>query len=125
MLDSARLQTIGETLHVSVQFGIGQVALFAFLAAPVERHPVAATRENVPVQAVVAGVEPAVGEPLVEGRVAVVENGAERCLPVQPLACLIGPPGRRVRRCLVVYARIAHLRVFREVWRRWEGLGPL
>ena len=121
--NAPRLQPVGEPLHVGEQPGVGQVALFALLAAPVERDPVAVTRLDVPVQAVVGGVEPAVGEPGVEGRVAVVEHGAERRVPVEPLPRLLRPPGRAVLGRLLVHRRVTHLGVGGEVWRRRELLG--
>src|SRR5262249_1835771 len=120
LADAPRLQPVGQPLHVGEQPGVGQVALFALLAAPVERDPVAVARLNVPVPAVVGGVEPAVGDPGVEGRVAVAEHGAERRLPAQPLPCLLGPPGRGVLGRLLVHRLVAHLRVGGEVWRRRE-----
>jgi len=52
-----------------VQVRIGKLSLLALLAAPVERDPIAIARLNVPVKAVVGGVDLAVGKPLVERRI--------------------------------------------------------
>ena len=74
-LDPAVLQRVGEALDVAQQLGVGDVALLALLAAPVEGDAVAQAGLDVAVQAVVRGVELAVREPLVERRVGVVEDG--------------------------------------------------
>ena len=68
-LDPALLEHVGEPLDVAVQVGVGDVALLALLAVPVEGDPVAAAGLDVAVEAVVRGVQLAVGEPLVERRV--------------------------------------------------------
>ena len=73
-LDAAVLQRVGEALDVAQQVGVGDVALLALLAAPVERDAVAAARLDVAVEAVVRRVQLAAGEPLVERRVRVVER---------------------------------------------------
>ncbi len=67
------LQGVGEALDLAVQVGVGEVALLALLPAPVVGDPLAAAGLDVAVEAVGRGVEPAVGEPPVEGRVGVVE----------------------------------------------------
>ena len=67
------LERVGEALDVAVQVGVGDLALLALLAAPVVGDAVAAAGLDVAVEAVVLGVELAVGEPLVEGRVGVVD----------------------------------------------------
>jgi hypothetical protein len=95
LADAQLLERIREPLHVAVQVGIGDRALLAVLARPVKRDAVAAAGLDVPVQAVVGHVEPAVGEPLVERRVRVVEHGRERLVPLQG-SRLLGPEGVRV-----------------------------
>ena len=61
LLDAVVLQRVGEALDVAVQLGVGDVALLALLAAPVERHAVAVAGLDVAIQAVVGGVELAAG----------------------------------------------------------------
>ncbi len=73
LLDPEILQRVRELLDVAVELGVGDVALLALLTAPVERDPVAVARLDVPVEAVVGSVDLAVGEPLVERRVGVVD----------------------------------------------------
>ena len=103
------LQRVRQALGVREDLGVGQGALFALLALPVERDPVAMPGVHVPVQAVVGGIEHAVGEPGVEGRVAVVEDCLERGLPVQSLPRLPSPPGRGVGSGLLVDTGIGDL----------------
>ena len=106
LADAERLEGVREPLHVAVQVGVRDRALLALLAGPVERDAVAAAGLDVPVKAVVGHVQLAVGEPLVERRVRVVEHGRERLVPVQR-ARLLGPEhirvelGPRVQRGLV------------------------
>ena len=69
LLDAAVLQRVGEALDVAVQVRVGDVALLALLAAPVEGDPVAPARLDVAVDAVVGDVELAAHEPLGERRV--------------------------------------------------------
>jgi hypothetical protein len=68
-----------------VQLRVGDVALLPLLAAPVEGDAVAVARLDVAVQAVVGEVQLAVGEPLVEGRVPIVERLARLALPIEQL----------------------------------------
>jgi len=118
LADSLGLERVGQALGVGEGLGVRQGALFALLTVPVERDPVPVPGVHVPVQAVVRGVERAVGEPGVEGRVAVVEDGLERGLPVQSLPCLPRPPGRGVGGSLLVDAWIGHLGLCGEIGRR-------
>jgi hypothetical protein len=57
-----------------------------FSALPFRRF-----RSRIPVEAVVRGVQLAVGEPFVERRVRLVEGGGERFLPVEVFAREAGP----------------------------------
>jgi hypothetical protein len=114
------LQRVRQALGVREDLGVGQGTLFTLLPLPVERDPVAVPGVHVPVQAVVGGVELAVGEPGVEGRVAVVEDRLERGLPVQPLPCLPRPPGRGVAGGVGVDGRIGHFGPRGEIGRRRE-----
>ena len=95
LADAQVLERVREPLHVAVQLGVGDRALLALLAGPVERDAVAVAGLDVPVQAVVGHVQLAVGEPLVERRVRVVEHGRERLVPVQG-SRLLGPERVRV-----------------------------
>ena len=88
LLDAEVLQRVGELLHVAVQVGVGDVLLLAFLAAPVERDAVAVPGLDVAVHAVVGGVDLAVREPLVEGRVGVVDVLGGLLEPVELLRLL-------------------------------------
>ena len=63
-LDAEVLQRVGELLDVAVEVGVGDVALLALLAAPVERDAVAVAGLDVAVDAVVGDVELAAHEPL-------------------------------------------------------------
>ena len=103
------LERVREPLHVAVQLGVGDRALLALLAGPVERDAVAAPGLDVTVQAVVGDVQLAVGEPLVERRVGVVEHGRERLVPVQG-ARLLGPERVRVELSPCVQRRIVDTR---------------
>ena len=53
LLDPEILQRVGELLHVTVELGIGEVALLALLTAPVERDPVPVAGLDVPIEAVI------------------------------------------------------------------------
>ena len=76
LADPAVLERVREPLHVAVQVGVGDVALLALLAAPVERHLVALAGLHVAVQAVVRDVQLPVLEPLVERGVRLVQASA-------------------------------------------------
>ena len=95
LADAEVLEPVGQPLHVALQLCVGDVALLALLAAPVIGDPVAEPGLDVPVQTVVGGVEPAIGEPRVERRVRVVQHRGERLVPVQ-LPGLFGPVCLRV-----------------------------
>ena len=103
-----------------MQLGVGEVALLALLAAPVERDPVSVARLNVAVQAVVRRVQLAVGEPLVERRVGIVEDLGRLLEPVQLLG-LLEPPPFSVLLGLFVDRRIVQQRVLYEFF-RWIEL---
>ena len=90
-------QDVGEPLDVAVKVGVGDRALLALLAVPVEGDPVAAAGLDVAVEAVDRGVQPAVGEPAVEGRVRVVEDLGRLDEPVE-IAGQPRPPGVGVGR---------------------------
>ncbi len=116
LLDPHRLERIGEPLHVAVQIRVGDVALLALLAAPVIRDLVAAAGLDVAVQAVVGGVDRAVGKPLVERGVGVVEILSRLLEPVQFLG-LRHPPALPVALGFVVDRRVI------EQSLRTEGFG--
>ena len=90
-LYAERLQPVGELLGVAKQVGIRHRALLALLAVPVVGDAITAARFDVAVEAVVGDVQLAVGEPLVEGRVGVVEHLGEGLGPVDEIARLLGP----------------------------------
>ena len=100
-LDAALLEDVREPLDVAQELGVGHVALLALLAAPVVGHAVAAARLDVPVERVVGRVQLAAREPLVEGRLRLVEHGVPALEPVERLG-LLGPPRLRVARGLLV-----------------------
>ncbi len=89
--DAAVLQRVGQPLDVAVEIRVGDVPLLALLASPVDRDAVAAPGLDVAVEAVVRGVQLAVGEPLVEGRVGVVESLGRLGVPVEKLGRLPQP----------------------------------
>ena len=95
------LERVREPLHVEVELGVGDRPLFALLAGPVEGDAVAVAGLDVAVQAVIGHVQLAVAEPLIEGRVRVIEHGGERLVPVQGPR-LLGPERVRVERGLLV-----------------------
>ena len=95
LADAQVLERVREPLHVEVELGVGDRPLFALLAGPVEGDAVAVAGLDVAVQAVIGHVQLAVAEPLVEGRVRVIEHGGERLVPVQGPR-LLGPERVRV-----------------------------
>ena len=113
LLDPEVLQRVGEPLDVAVQIGVGDVALLALLAAPVEGDPVAVAGLDVAIEAVVGGVDLAVREPLVERRVGVVEVLGRLLEPVQVLG-LLDPPALPVLLGLLVDRRVVEQRVLAE-----------
>ena len=122
LLDAEVLERVGEALDVAVQVGVGDVALLALLAAPVVGDAVADPGLDVAVEAVGRGVQPPVLEPLVEGRVGVVEPLARLDVPVEQLGRLPQPPGLRIGRRLLVDRRIAPERPLAKLRRRLEPL---
>jgi hypothetical protein len=105
--DADVLECVGEALDVGQQLGIGDVALLALLAAPVEGDALAPPGLDVAVEAVGRGVELAIGEPLVEGRVGVIEGLTRLLRPVEQLLGLLQPPDLRIGHRLLVDRRIA------------------
>ena len=122
LLDAEVLERVGEALDVAVQVGVGDVALLPLLAAPVVGDAVAVAGLDVAVEALRRGVQPPVGEPLVEGRVGVVEPLARLDVPVEQLLRLRRPPGLGVGGRLLVDLRIRPERVRPELLRRVELL---
>ena len=104
-LDSEILQRAGEALHLGQELGIGDVALIALLAAPVEGDPLTPALLDMPVEAVVGDVQLAAGEPLVEGRLGVLQDLLPGPEPMQlfGLGC---PPALRVGGRLLVDGRV-------------------
>ncbi len=124
LLDALVLERVRELLDVAVEVGVGDVALLALLAAPVEGHAVAVAGLDVPVDAVVADVELPAGEPLVEGGLRLVEHLVPALGPVEVLGLLL-PPGLRVLRGLLVDRGVVQQRVLTELVGRVEGLDLL
>jgi hypothetical protein len=124
LLDPEVLEGVGEALDVTVQLGVGDVALLALLAAPVVGDPLAVAGLDVAVEALCRGVQPPVGEPLVEGRVGVVQPFAGLDVPVEQLLRLRGPPGLGVGGGLLVDLRVVPERRFAKLGRRLEFLDP-
>ena len=108
-LDAVVLQRVGEALDVAQEVVVGDVALLALLAAPVEGDALAEAVLDVAVQAVVGRVELAVLEPLVERRVGVVEDLLEVREPVQGPR-LLGPPALEVLGGLLVLGEVGDQR---------------
>ena len=121
LLHALGLQRVGEALDVAQQVGVGQLALLALLAAPVERDAVAVAGLDVAIQAVVRRVDRAAGEPLEERRVGVVERRVPLAEPVQ-LAGLLLPPRQRVVGGLLIDGRVVEQRVAGELLGRRERL---
>ena len=117
----AVLERVGQALDVAVQVGVGDRALLALLAVPVERHALSAARQDVAVDAVVGGVQPAAAEPAVERRVGLVEHGGPAPVPVQALG-LGGPEALVIARGVVVDRRIGDHGALGELRRRREAL---
>ena len=118
--------TLASRFDVAQQLGVGHVALLALLAAPVEGHPVAPAGLHVAVERLVRGVQLAADEPLVEGRLGLVEHGVPGLRPVEQLLdCFAhhasrvarAPPRRPTRR------RSAPSRGTRRAARRAPGRG--
>ena len=114
-------QRVREPLDVAVQVGVGDLGLLALLPAPVEGDPVAVAGLDVAVEAVVGGVDPAVGEPLVERRLGVVEPGLRLREPVE-LGGELQPPGLGVARRLLVQRLVRDQGLLAELARGLEGL---
>ena len=84
--NAPRSQRAGKPSDHPLQFGIGDGLLVPGNRAVVnDRGPVAMSRKNVAIDRVVAGVEDPVTEPLVEGRVRVVEGAGGTSSPVDQL----------------------------------------
>ena len=122
LADAPRLEYVGEPLDFTQQVGVGDSALLASLAAPVERDAIAEAGLHVAIDTVVAGVDPAADEPLVERRPGLVEHRLPRLRPVEQLACLRLPPGAEIPLRLFVDRVIADQRRGTEVLRRLEPL---
>ena len=120
--DAVVAQRVGEALGIRQQLGVGDVALLPLLAAPVEGDAIAPARLDMAVEAVGRGVQPAVGEPSVEGRVGLVEPLHGLLHPVEQLPRLARPPGLRIGRRLLVDRGIAQKRPLAELGRRLEAL---
>ncbi len=90
------LQTVGEQLDVPMQIRISDRPLFALLAPPVIGDSVTETGLDMAVQAVGGNVQPAVREPRVERRAAVIEPLGEGGVPAQQRPCLVQPEAHRV-----------------------------
>ena len=121
VLDAAVLQRVGELLDVAVEVGVGDVALLALLAAPVERDAVAVAGLHVAVDAVVGDVELAADEPLGVRRVGPVEHLVPLLLPVEGLGLLL-PEALVVLVRLVVDRLVGDDRLLAELVRGRERL---
>ena len=119
LLDAVFLEGVGELLGVAEELGVGDVALLALLAAPVEGHLVALAVLHVAVEAVVGGVDLAAREPLVEGGVRVVERLVPAVEPVERLGLLL-PPRDGVLGRLLVDRIVGDQRALGELLRRIE-----
>src|SRR4051812_47116905 len=120
LLDALVLQRVGEALDVAVQVRVGDVALLALLATPVERHAIAVAGLDVAVDAVVGDVELAADEPLEERRVGLVEDRVPLLGPLERVG-LLGPEALEVLG-LLEDVRRADLRALAELVGRIEPL---
>ncbi len=121
LLDAEVGERVGEALDVGQDVGIGERALRAILAEPVEGHPVATSSFHVAVKTVVRDVQLAADEPLVEGRVGVVEDGVPLLEPVEFFG-LLYPPPLPVALGLFIDRRVVQQRVLAELGRRRKPL---
>jgi len=65
LLDAERLERVGGLLHLDLEFGVGEgLALLRVVALPYQRGVIAVAFVDMPIHAVVAGVEFAAAEPL-------------------------------------------------------------
>ena len=120
--DAPGLERVGEALHLRVQVGVGDVALLALLAVPVERDAVAPAGLDVAVEAVVGDVELAADEPLGVRRIGPVEHLLPRLRPVERLG-LLGPEALVVLlRLAVDRLAVGDVRLLDELGRRRERL---
>ena len=102
LADAEASQSIGEPVHLAVEFEIGVFALVAGLAFPDERQLVLVGGLDVPVQGVVDHVAARSREPVVKGRVLVVQDLIPLLEPVQFIGGLFpvagGVHGRKLAR---------------------------
>src|SRR5439155_11069731 len=115
------LERVGKALDVGEQLRVGDVALLAVLAAPVEGDPLPPALLHVPIEAVEGHVERAPQKPPVEGRIGVVEHGVPAAEPVQLLR-LAGPPGLRIAGRLLVDGPVVEQRSLAKLTRGLEAL---
>ena len=113
------LRRIGKPPHLGVEVGIGQGPGVTGFAHPVVGDLVAMLIE-MPIEAVVGEVELAVGEPLVEGSIGVIETYRGLLEPGDTAQGLLGPIGDRVGSCLFVDSRFG-VGLGRELRRRGEA----
>ena len=120
--DAELLERVGRLADLAEQVGEGQRPRVARLADPVVGDLVAEAVGDVPVEAVVADVELAAGEPLGERQVP-LERGVERLEPVDALAGQPRPERLEVRLGLEVEVggRVG-LGDERGIWRERAGL---
>ena len=88
-------QPVGETAHLGVEIPIGQAAAVTWLTDPVIGHLMTVLFEMT-VEAIEGDVELAVGEPLEERRIRVVEDLGGLFLPGDSLQGLVMPEGEIV-----------------------------
>jgi hypothetical protein len=96
LADALGLQRVGEAAHARQQFLVGDLADGAVVGLEDDGRLVLHRRADVLVQAVGAGIELAVVEPLVERRVGLVERARERLGPLHVLARQPGPEALEV-----------------------------
>ena len=88
--EADRGEVVGRLGHLVLELGVGQVAVIAGLADPVDRDPVTLARIDMAIHTVVGDVEFAADEPLGERGIRPVENLIEIGVPVEA-AGLLGP----------------------------------
>ncbi len=110
------LEDVGEPADLGVELGIGDRPPVSRLRLPVVGDPLAPSRFDVAVEAVVGGVELAAHEPLGEGQVP-VEDRVPFLEPVEQGRRLAGPEPLVVHVGLVVERRVDDERLLLELLR--------
>ena len=110
LLDAARTQAVGKLADLGQQRLVGDLCYGAVVGFKNQRNLVAQAGFDVAIQTVVGNVELAVGKPLEERRVGLIEPLRERNLPAHMFTCQTGPEalvilvGFRTQRLVSIHA---------------------